>query len=106
MLESETDVDLLITDISLPGIDGPRLAAAALKRRPYLAVLYITAHASGSAVRTNLEAAGARVVAKPFTLASLLGGVRQSLAKQPVAPTASRRNHIVTRSKKGVSPWR
>jgi CheY-like chemotaxis protein len=76
-LMSSTHLDLLVTDIGLPGMDGRQLADAARERRPDLKALSITgcAYPAGGgqgAVRT----AGMEWVTKPFALASLVTKVQ------------------------------
>ena len=59
------NVDLLVTDVVMPGADGPALAARLRAEWPDLPVLFITGHAD----RSRLE--GEPVLAKPFTSAEL-----------------------------------
>jgi len=71
-------LDLVVTDIDLPGLDGATLAARLRNRRPDIAVLYVSGNpvdlAAGGAV-------GGRVgsLSKPFTRELLLGKVRALL---------------------------
>lgn len=44
-LSAGAPVDLLVTDVSLPGLPGPDLALAVWAQRPDLAVLFTTGHA-------------------------------------------------------------
>ena len=85
VLKSGAHVDLLVTDVGLPGLDGPELVAAALRHRPGLKVLFMTAYAreapSGPA---GLDAPIA-VLLKPFTVEALLNHVRLSLDGPPTA---------------------
>ena len=85
VLKSGAHVDLLVTDVGLPGLDGPELVAAALRHRPSLKVLFMTAYAreapSGPA---GLDAPIA-VLLKPFTVEALLNHVRLSLDGPPTA---------------------
>jgi PAS domain S-box-containing protein len=68
-------VDLLITDVMLPGMQGPDLARRMQQMLPALKTLFI----SGYTGQERLPA-GARFLAKPFTLATLLERVREALA--------------------------
>jgi PAS domain S-box-containing protein len=70
-LEANLEIDLLITDVGLPGgQSGRQLAAAARRLRPDLRVLFITGYTSDSRFTENL---GARMqlLTKPFTLDAL-----------------------------------
>jgi PAS domain S-box-containing protein len=59
-------VDLLVTDVGLPGLNGRQLAEAVRVRRPALPVLFITGYA-GTALDEALPP-GMAVIAKPFAL--------------------------------------
>jgi DNA-binding response OmpR family regulator len=67
-------IDLLITDVMLPGIRGPELARRMQQAAPKLKTLFISGYTGEEQVPT-----GARFLAKPFTLASLLEKVRETL---------------------------
>ena len=67
-------IDLLITDVLLPGVPGPQLARRMQQALPGLKTLFI----SGFTGQEHLPA-GARFLAKPFTLAALLQKVREAL---------------------------
>jgi CheY-like chemotaxis protein len=67
-------VDLLITDVMLPGMHGPELARRMQQAAPRLKILFISGFTGEERVP-----AGARFLAKPFTLAVLLERVREAL---------------------------
>jgi two-component system, cell cycle sensor histidine kinase and response regulator CckA len=67
-------VDLVITDIMLPGINGPELARRMQQAAPQLKALFISGY-TGQAIIPP----GAPFLAKPFTLAALLEKVRNTL---------------------------
>lgn len=61
-------LDLLVTDVLVPGLDGPRLAATLRERRPTLPVLYL----SGAYDQENFpELPRGALLRKPFSLAEL-----------------------------------
>ena len=69
ILDAGTLIDLLITDVGLPGgLNGRQLADAARQRRPDLNVLFITGYAENAAVGNGLVAQGMQVMTKPFAL--------------------------------------
>ena len=77
ILEAGTLVDLLITDVGLPGgMNGRQLVDAARQRRPDLKVLFITGYAEGAAVGNGLMDEGIQIMAKPFTLDALAAMVK------------------------------
>jgi CheY-like chemotaxis protein len=82
VLQSGERVDLLVTDVGLPGLNGRQLADTARERRPDLPVLLITGYA-GAALGERQLAPGMEVVRKPFKLESLAARVGDML-KQDV----------------------
>ncbi len=74
----DASVDLLVTDVFLPGIDGPRVAGRFRERDAGIPVLFISG-ADDATVR-RLVPAGAAILRKPFTGAELLDAVRRQLA--------------------------
>jgi CheY-like chemotaxis protein len=76
MVRSHANIDLLITDVGLPGLDGRRLAEQAQARIPTLHVLFITGYAEDSIV--ELVGPGTRMgmLPKPFGVEDLLRAVR------------------------------
>jgi PAS domain S-box-containing protein len=74
-------IDLLITDVGLPGVNGRDLAELMRERRPDLKVLFITGYASKAAVKGEFLAPGMDMLAKPFTIDALAYKVREMLAQ-------------------------
>jgi signal transduction histidine kinase len=79
VLQSEAHVDLLVTDVGLPGLDGPQLVAAALQHRPDLKVLFMTAYAREAPAGPATLQRPIAVLQKPFTVDGLLAHVRAAL---------------------------
>ena len=78
LMRSAARVDLLVTDVGLPGgLNGRQVADAARERRPDLPVLFITGYAGG-ALKGHL-ATGMAVIGKPFALDALATRVRAML---------------------------
>ena len=74
-------IDLLLTDVGLPGgMNGRQLADAARQRRPDLKVLFITGYADSVAVGNGRMEQGMQVMTKPFVLETLAAKV-QSIIK-------------------------
>jgi len=83
ILESGAPLDLLITDVGLPGLSGGQLAEAARASRPNLPILLITGYA-GKSLET-LKIVDFQVLRKPFTLEELTTAVRR-LFNETCAP--------------------
>lgn len=76
ILQSRTKVDLLITDIGLPGLNGRQLVDAARIIRPKLKVLFITGYAENAAFANGFLEHGMEMITKPFPMEKLASRVR------------------------------
>src|SRR5947207_9694925 len=76
-------IDLLLTDLTLPGISGGELARMATSMRPELRVLFVSGLPREVAVGQGLVAEEAAVVQKPFTSDRLAEAVRRVLEPTP-----------------------
>jgi CheY-like chemotaxis protein len=79
VLRGDQRVDLLFTDVVLPGKSGRVLADAAAKLRPRLKVLYTTGYSRNAIVHHGRLDPGVRLLSKPFTYEQLAGRVRDVL---------------------------
>ena len=76
-LESEIRIDLMVTDVGLPGgMNGRQLADVARQRRPGLKVLFVTGYEEEAATRSNLLDEGVLVMTKPFGMEALKATVQ------------------------------
>jgi CheY-like chemotaxis protein len=80
ILEADSRVELLVTDVGLPGMNGRQLAEAARKLRPGLKVLFVTGYADKAAAG-ELDGDGMDMITKPFALEALSGKVSQMLGR-------------------------
>ncbi|HWZ32245.1 MAG TPA: PAS domain S-box protein [Bryobacteraceae bacterium] len=72
-------VDMLVTDVMLPGKGGRELAVGMRASLPDLKVLYISGFTSDEEARAGALPPGAKFLQKPFTLGALIGKVREAL---------------------------
>jgi signal transduction histidine kinase len=72
-------VPLLVTDIRLPGPDGPSLAAQMRRQHPGLRVLYVSGYAGDAMVKSGLLGEDEAFLAKPFSADDLARRVRALL---------------------------
>lgn len=77
ILQSPAKLDLLISDIGLPGLNGRQMVDAAASHRRDLPVLYMTAYAEPKPGSQDSYAPGMEVIAKPFTMDALAARVRK-----------------------------
>ncbi|MBD1598946.1 ATP-binding protein [Pseudomonas typographi] len=71
LLESNLRIDLLVTDVGLPGTNGRQLAEIARRLRPGIKVLFMTGYVGQDATTDEMQDAGMAIVSKPFTLDAL-----------------------------------
>jgi len=83
LLESDMRVDLLVTDVGLPGMNGRQLAEIARQHRPGLKVLFMTGYAQKAAERQGFLEDGMDMVAKPFSIEQLAGKIRTMTSQTP-----------------------
>ncbi|CRM12914.1 Blue-light-activated protein [Pseudomonas sp. 31 R 17] len=79
IIESEQRIDLLISDVGLPGMNGRQLAEIGRQIRPDLKVLFITGYAEHAAVRGGFLDPGMQLITKPFTFDLLTAKVREMI---------------------------
>jgi CheY-like chemotaxis protein len=79
LLEQHSGVDLLFTDVGLPGMGGRALADEVLRRWPATKVLYTTGYARNSIIHHGRLDPAVALITKPFTQASLAAKVRAAL---------------------------
>jgi len=78
LLNSEARIDLLVTDVGLPGgMNGRQMADAARLERPDLKVLFITGYAENAVVGNGYLDPGMHVMTKPFAMEALGSRIRE-----------------------------
>jgi CheY-like chemotaxis protein len=76
ILRSDARIDLLVTDVGLPGMNGRQLADQARETRPGLKVLFMTGYAESVAISDGFLQAGMEMITKPFELDNLSRRIR------------------------------
>ncbi|MER2268333.1 GAF domain-containing protein [Methylobacterium oxalidis] len=80
ILQSRVRVDLLVTDVGLPGgMNGRQVADAARVTRPDLKVLFITGYAENALVGNGFLEPGMQVLTKPFVMETLTARIREMI---------------------------
>ena len=79
IIESDQRIDLLISDVGLPGMNGRQMAEIGRQLRPDLKVLFITGYAEHAAVRGGFLDPGMQLITKPFTFDLLTAKVREMI---------------------------
>ena len=75
----DTGIDLLVTDVIMPGIGGGELAEVLKTRQPGLPVVYISGYGAASVQDRGIDTANDVLLEKPFGSDALLGVVRTAL---------------------------
>jgi len=79
ILERRDDIDLLFTDVVMPGINGRQLADEAVRRRPGLKVLFTTGYTRNAIVHHGRLDPGVEMIGKPFSFDELGTRIRALL---------------------------
>jgi PAS domain S-box-containing protein len=82
ILQSDARIDLLITDVGLPGgMNGRQMADASRRTRPNLKVLFITGYAENAALGNGHLDPGMQVLSKPFAMDQLAARIRSIISQ-------------------------
>ena len=83
------NIDLVITDVVMPHMSGPKLAENLATLRPDLKVLFVSGYADDTVLRKGVADLTRDFLPKPFPLRSLAGKIREVLEQRPMARAAS-----------------
>ena len=79
IMENHPEVDLLLTDVGLPGLNGRQLAEQASRCLPGVKILFISGYARNAIVHNGVLDPGVELLPKPFTMDSLARKLDQVL---------------------------
>jgi two-component system cell cycle sensor histidine kinase/response regulator CckA len=77
--DPELAIDVFVTDVVMPGLDGPSWVAEALKDRPGVKVVFVSGYAEDSVTEHQARIPNAVFLPKPFSLSELTATVSQQL---------------------------
>jgi PAS domain S-box-containing protein len=80
-------IDLLLTDVVMPNMNGGKLAEAILVEHPGLKILFISGYAQDVLSSKLLADSEARFLQKPFTQAELFARIREIISSPPAEPS-------------------
>ena len=72
-------LDLVLTDVVMPGMSGRELGERIERERPGTRVLYVSAYTEDEVILRGVRVAGMNFVYKPFTLDGLANAVKSAL---------------------------
>ncbi|HEX3950572.1 MAG TPA: response regulator [Steroidobacteraceae bacterium] len=81
IMDSKQRIDLVISDIGLPGLNGRQIIDAARETRPSLKVLFMTGYAENAAIAAGFLEPGMSMITKPFAMEALATRIREMLEK-------------------------
>jgi len=79
--EHGAPIDLLLSDLVLPGMNGRELAAALLELHPEMKVVYMSGYTEAAAAQQDFLAPGSFFIEKPFTPETVLTKLREILRR-------------------------
>jgi PAS domain S-box-containing protein len=84
ILASEKTVDLMVSDVGLPGMNGRQLAEIARQYRPDLPILFVTGYAENAATKASFLGPNMAMIGKPFAVDDLAAKINEMmLANNP-----------------------
>ncbi|HEX7876804.1 MAG TPA: response regulator [Sphingobium sp.] len=84
VLAGDEQIDLLISDVVMPNMDGPSMVARARQSHPDLPVLFMSGYAEEQ-LRKSIDIANVVFLPKPFSVSQLAEAARDALAMRPAA---------------------
>jgi two-component system, cell cycle sensor histidine kinase and response regulator CckA len=90
LFNQNASIDVLLTDVVMPGASGPELTRQLAERRPELRVIYMSGYTEEAIVHHGVPNSGVAFLHKPFTSDTLGKKIREVLDRQvgPLAPRA------------------
>jgi two-component system cell cycle sensor histidine kinase/response regulator CckA len=102
-------IDLLLTDVIMPGMNGHEVAQRVLSLRPETKVLYMSGYTENVIGHNGTLDAGINLLQKPFTLQALKEKVREVLDAEPLpseVPMAQRSTATATQFRSRIPAFR
>ncbi len=90
LLCSGRKIDLMVSDVGLPGMNGRQLAEIARQEHPQLPVLFITGYAENAAIRSEFLGTNMDMITKPFSLDVLAAKIGEMLGEQGASGTVGK----------------
>jgi PAS domain S-box-containing protein len=81
IFEAEASIDVVLTDVVMPGASGPELTRSLGERRPDLTVIYMSGYTEEAIVHHGVLAPGVAFLHKPFTSETLGRKIREALKR-------------------------
>ncbi len=82
LAKARGQIDVLLTDVMMPGLSGPELATQVAHRHPEVTVLYMSGYENRRLAKERMLAKGETCLFKPFTQERLDHAIRRALARR------------------------
>jgi DNA-binding NtrC family response regulator len=80
--DPSVEINLLLTDVVMPGMSGPELAHHVSATRPGLVTIFMSGYAESETLRAAVHGVSWKHIQKPFTVDGLLAKVAEALASR------------------------
>lgn len=77
VLRDQEKIDLMVSDVGLPGMNGRQLADVARQHRPDLPVLFVTGYAENAATKASFLGTNLGTIGKPFAVEALASKINE-----------------------------
>jgi signal transduction histidine kinase/CheY-like chemotaxis protein len=84
-LAGNRPIDLMISDVGLPSMNGRQLAEVARLHRPDLPILFVTGYAENAATKASFLGSNMNMISKPFAVETLAAKISEMMADQTSA---------------------
>jgi CheY-like chemotaxis protein len=84
MEERHQEIDLVLTDVLMPGMKGRELVGRLMEIRPNLKVLYMSAYTEDAAINIGVLNPGTEFIEKPFGPDDLANKIREVLTRSAI----------------------
>src|SRR4029077_18402767 len=81
LFEDHPSIDVLLTDVVMPGASGPELTRQLIEQRPALRVIYMSGYTEDAIVQHGVLKSGIAFLNKPFTSQTLGEKIREVLER-------------------------
>jgi PAS domain S-box-containing protein len=85
IIASPRAIDLLISDVGLPGMNGRQLAEVARQHRPELPVIFVTGYAQNATAKAEFLGSNMAMIGKPFAVEVLAEKISDMISKEKLA---------------------
>jgi len=92
-LSGQDNIDLMVSDVGLPGMNGRQLADVARQHRPHLPVLFVTGYAENASTKASFLGPNMAMIGKPFAVETLASKINEMM--NPVGRASTHRTSSV-----------